>query len=442
MVGLAAYLSQPGCLGSIGCIRQTVFVAAGLLFASTIVFAFSLTAQTSRPIRQLTQVIHRIIAGDWNARMLPQTEDGAGELVAAFNEMIDQLRTEHGALLEENGRFNTVLNTMADGVLITDSQAIVRFINPAFTKLFDVDEQVALDRSFAEVVRHHQIIDLWQRCQLEGNTVTEGVKVGRDLFLQVIVTPFEAQEARGQLVILQDLTQMRRLQTVRQDFISNISHELRTPLASLQLIVETLQDGAFEDSATAVHFLNRAAGEIDALTQMVEELLALSRIESGLVPLRLQETAVADLLLKPMDRLQPQAKRARIDLILDLPPALPKVLADPQRVHQIVTNLLHNAIKFTSEGGKITLKAAKESEENNAVIISVQDTGIGIPKEDLSRIFERFYKSDRARSRDLGGTGLGLAISSHLVALHNGRIWVKSKEQKGSTFYFTLPISQ
>jgi len=121
---------------------------------------------------------------------------------------------------------------------------------------------------------------------------------------------------------------------------------------------------------------------------------------------------------------------------------LPKVLADPERIHQIVTNLLHNGIKFTPEGGQITLKAIKESEGRNAVIISVQDTGIGIAKEDLSRIFERFYKSDRARSRDLGGTGLGLAISSHLVALHNGRIWVKSKEQKGSTFYFTLPISQ
>jgi two-component system phosphate regulon sensor histidine kinase PhoR len=227
---------------------------------------------------------------------------------------------------------------------------------------------------------------------------------------------------------------------VRRDFISNISHELRTPLASLRVVIETLQDGAYDDPETAVHFLDRAASEVDVLTQMVEELLELSRIESGQVPLRLQATAVADLLLKPLDRLKPQAERAQIKLILDLPAALPKVLADPERIHQIVTNLLHNAIKFTPDGGKITLQAHKDEAEN-AVVISVHDTGIGIPKEDEGRIFERFYKSDRARTRSRGGTGLGLAISRHIVQVHNGRIWVKSKEHKGSSFYFTLPMA-
>lgn len=439
MTGLAAYLSRPGCLSSSGCVRQAVSSAAILLFFTTAILAFPVAARTTRPVRQLTQVIRRIAAGEWQARVLPQTRDEMGELTLAFNDMVDQLRAQHTTLLAENAQFNTVLNTMADGVLITDSQGYVRLINPASAKLFAFTEKSALGRSFSEVVRHHQLIDLWQRCQAEGQEVTAAVEVGRDLFLQAIVTPFDKKGAQGHLVILQDLTTVRHLQTVRRDFISNISHELRTPLASLRVIVETLQDGAWDDPETAVRFMERAADEIDLLTQMVAELLELSRIESGQVPLRLQATAVSDLLLKPLDRLQPQAKRAHLDLILDLPAALPKVLADPERVHQIVTNLLHNAIKFTPDDGKITLQAYKNEGEEDAVVIAIHDTGIGIPKEDLGRIFERFYKSDRARTRGRSGTGLGLAISRHMVELHNGRIWVKSKENKGSSFYFSLP---
>ncbi len=440
MAGLATYLSRPGCLGDAGCVRQAVSVTAVILLISASTIASPVADRTTRSMRKLTDIMRRIIGGEWEARMLPQTRDEMGELILTFNDMIDQLRLQHLTLLEENGQFNTVLNYMADGVLITDGTGQVRLINPAANKLFSLPKNAALSRSFAEVVRHHQLIDLWQQCQNEGQEVTAAVEIGRDLFLQAIITPFQESWTEGYLVILQDLTTVRRLQTVRRDFVSNISHELRTPLASLRVIIETLQDGAYDDPETAVHFLNRAGGEIDVLTQMVEELLELSRIESGQVPLRLQTTAVADLLLPPLDRLKPQAERAKVDLILDLPGALPTLLADPTRIHQVVSNLLHNAIKFTPEGGKITLSASA-NEKNHEIVIAVHDTGVGIAKEDLGRIFERFYKSDRARTRSRGGTGLGLAISRHIVEVHNGRIWVKSKEQKGSSFYFTLPIS-
>lgn len=179
------------------------------------------------------------------------------------------------------------------------------------------------------------------------------------------------------------------------------------------------------------------------MTQMVEELLELSRIESGQVPLRLEPTAVSDLMLNPVERLREMANRHQINLILDIPTNLPSVLADSYRIHQVVTNLLHNAIKFTDEGGKITLHSfVKNGRFPNSVVFSIADTGSGIAKEDLPRIFERFYKSDRARTRQRGGTGLGLAICKHIVEAHNGRIWVKSKEGKGSTFFFTLPRSE
>jgi len=181
---------------------------------------------------------------------------------------------------------------------------------------------------------------------------------------------------------------------------------------------------------------------VDVLTQMVEELLELSRIESGQVPLRLAPTAVTDLVLNPLERLRSQAQRGDVELVLDLPPSLPQVLADAERVQQVITNLLHNAIKFTPSQGKITIRAdGPSADQLEEVVISVRDTGIGISQEDVPRIFERFYKSDRARTRSRGGTGLGLAICRHIVQAHNGRIWVKSTEGKGSTFFFSLPAS-
>jgi two-component system phosphate regulon sensor histidine kinase PhoR len=242
--------------------------------------------------------------------------------------------------------------------------------------------------------------------------------------------------AEGYLVILQDLTRVRRLETVRRDFISNISHELRTPLAGLKALVDTLRGGAIKDRSAAKRFLKRMDIEVDTLTQMVEELLELSRIESGQAPLHLAPTSVAELVIPPVDRLRPQAERAGLKITVLLPPELPPVVADPDRARLVLTNLVHNAVKFTPPGGVITVATQPAGDE---VILSVQDTGVGIPADDLSRIFERFYKADRARSG--GGTGLGLAIAKHIVQGHGGRIWAESVEGQGSTFHFTLPVA-
>lgn len=283
------------------------------------------------------------------------------------------------------------------------------------------------------------------------------MEVGRQRpFLQAIATPLWNAGPQASLVIFQDLTRVRRLETVRRDFISNISHELRTPLASLQALVDTLRDGALDDPPAARHFLDRMETEVEALTQMVQELLELSRIESGQAPMRLIPTSVADVVFPPVERLRPQAERAGLSITIDLPPDLPPVLADAERAQQVITNLVHNAIKFTPSGGQIqvsgsglqvssdghiqpeTLNLEPETFSSGEwVLIAIEDTGIGIPADDLPRIFERFYKADRARSG--GGTGLGLAIAKHIVQAHGGRIWVESVEGKGSTFYVALP---
>ncbi len=435
------YASSTSCLQSPSCLRRSLFGLVIITAVSCYTLNYILNRNDRVLLQEFTKVIQRITQGETDARILPHKKGEVNDLIRAFNVMTDQLHTQLHVLQEENRQFRTLLSNMSDGVIIADEMGYVQLLNRAATELLNIKETAITGRSFAEAVRNHQLIDIWNKARAAQTEQREAVEIGRDLFLQVTITPYEENMALGYLVLLQDLTQVRHLQTVRRDFVSNISHELRTPLASLKAVVETLQDGALDDPPAAKRFLRRAAGEIDTLTQMVEELLELSRIESGQVPLKVKETAVSELLLIPLDRLKPQASRKNIELSLDVAANLPKVIADEERIQRVVTNLIHNAIKFTPENGSVQIFAKTNDDFPHEIYIAVKDNGMGISKDDLPRIFERFYKSDRARTRHDSSTGLGLAISRHIVQAHNGRIGVNSTEGKGSTFYFTLPIA-
>jgi two-component system phosphate regulon sensor histidine kinase PhoR len=419
-------------------LQRAILTAAAIAAVAAIVLAVFLAGRITRSVRRLTRLAGRLAGGDLDARSHITTADDLGDLGRALNYMADELRDRVNELADERGRLEAVLDNMADGVVITDNRGWVSMINPAAAHLLHVTEDDAIGRSFAEIAWHHDLIELWQRACGRREEEDAVIELGlQDTFMRMIVSPLQTSGRDHCLVILQDLTRIRRLETVRRDFLSNISHELRTPLASLKALVETLQQ-ALDDPPAARRFLFRADQEVDALSQMVEELLELARIESGKVPLRLAETAVTDVLLPPVERLRPQSDRRHLKLIIDVPDDLPPVLSDAARAQQVVGNLLHNAIKFTPDGGTITI-SAKSRNDGSFVVFSVQDTGPGIPAAELPRIFERFYKADRARSS--GGTGLGLAISRHLVEAHGGEIWAKSKVGKGSAFYFSLPVA-
>jgi two-component system, OmpR family, phosphate regulon sensor histidine kinase PhoR len=250
--------------------------------------------------------------------------------------------------------------------------------------------------------------------------------------LQLVVIP--DQHTSGSLLLVQDLTQIRRLETVRRDFVSNLSHELRTPLASLRALAETLQEGALDDPPAARRFVDQIQVEVDALTQMANELLELSKIESGRFSLSLTPVAAGDLLNSVAQRMQVQAERAHLTLRVECANELPRVQGDSQRLEQVLVNLIHNAVKFTRPSGEVTLSAESIDDD---VRFAVRDSGVGIPAEEVPRIFERFYRVDKSRSGS--GTGLGLSIAKHIVEAHQGKIWAESIEGQGSTFYFTIP---
>ncbi len=431
-------------------LRGTILLAGGVTAALSILLAAYIASRTTRPVKRLTESVERMATGDLSQRLLPTSRDEIGQLTRALNHMADELREKVSTLGLERSRLSAVLDTMADGVVITDAGGRIELFNAAASRILQYEEERALGRRFSQVAYSHRLIELWSQCYETGEVQEETVETSLyGNFLHVTITPLPGGQERY-LTMLQDLTHVRRLETVRRDFISNISHELRTPLASLALVVETLQDGAMEDPPAARRFLTHMQTELASLSQMVEELLELSRIESRRVPLVMRVVRVLELVEQPVERLRPQADRKGVDLSISLQANLPRARADAKRIHQVVTNLVHNAIKFTPSGGAITVFArqyepADDGREENqpetldAVVIGVTDTGVGIPDEDIDRIFERFYKADRARSEE--GTGLGLAIAKHIVQGHGGRIWVESAVGIGSTFYFTLSVA-
>lgn len=418
-------------------LRNAIFLTTALLAIVILLLATVIAARTTRPLRQLTLAANQIAAGDFNYRDLPSDPHEIGQLAQAFKGLASQLGQQVEALQSERGKLSAILDQMTDGVLIADHEGKLVMINPAAEKLFSTHRSLSIGHSLVQVLRHHQFVELWRLSSHTGEEQVSSVELPpHKHFIQAVVSPLGGIMAGYSLLLFRDFTHVRRLETVRRDFISNLSHELRTPLASLKALAETLQSSALEDPPMARRFLEQIDTEVDALTLMVNELLELSRIESGRVPLQLEPADPCELLARAKERLRLQAERARLVVHLDCPGHSPLVLADPPRLEQVLVNLIHNAIKFTPAEGEIVLTATSEDQ---SVRFSVIDTGVGIPSTDLPRVFERFYKADRARAG--GGTGLGLSIARHLVEAHRGRISVESVEGRGSTFSFTIPLA-
>jgi two-component system phosphate regulon sensor histidine kinase PhoR len=413
-----------------------LLLAALILTSATLGWVAFRYVSLRRQLRKYNKTLRQTAEGSASILALPSNVKELENLSNVVKALVTSLNAQLTNIDSNRARLAAMLDQMTDSVLIASAEGRIQFANPAAERLFG---KGLVDRSVTETLRNHQLIQAWQRCQeLEEIQVETTEIAGRRHFLQLTVIP-DQHAPGGSLLVVQDLTRIRQLETIRRDFISNLSHELRTPLASLKALTETLQDGAHADPEAAPRFIGRIATEVDALTQMAQELLDLSRIESGQVSLERKPVLPTKILTAAAERMRLQAERAGLSLSVDCAQDLPRVNADEPRVEQVLVNLIHNAVKFTPPGGDIILSAevSPETEAGRSVVrFAVRDSGVGIPADEVPRIFERFYRVDKSRSG--GGTGLGLSISRHLVESHGGQIWAESREGEGSTFYFTL----
>jgi two-component system phosphate regulon sensor histidine kinase PhoR len=336
---------------------------------------------------------------------------------------------------EEKSKLDTILYSMADGVIMVDNKDNILLANPAAEKLFGFKQEQARGRGIIETVHDYEITEVLKSCLETGRNQTTQVesRVGKR-FLRIIAVPITTNGLTGALAVFQDLTELRNIQTMRRELVGNISHELRTPLATIKVIIETLKGGAVEDRELTNNFLTSLDTEVDRMTQIVAELTELSRIESGKAKFNFEKVNLNILAQEVIAQLKPFTLKREVSVNLESDPNLPLITADKERIRQVITNLLHNAIKFTPKGGKIVVSTILNGDSTN---LSISDTGVGITEEDLPHVFERFYKADKARSGS--GTGMGLAIAKHIVQAHGGTIWARSEVGKGSTFSFSLP---
>ncbi|MFR0609085.1 cell wall metabolism sensor histidine kinase WalK [Limosilactobacillus mucosae] len=424
-----------------------IYLSAALI---TVVLGLGLAVlisrEITRPIEEMRKQALRIARGDYSGQVKVMGNDELGQLAGAVNNLSVRVEEAQESTDSERRRLDSVLSHMSDGVLATNRRGNVTIINNMALQMLDIDsEDDVLGKSILDVldVRRdytvRQLIDNSQQQTLFDLNVD-----GNDMILSAYFSPIQRESGfvSGLVCVLHDVTSQQKEERERKEFVSNVSHELRTPLTSVKSYVEALSDGAWKDPEIAPQFLKVVQDETERMIRMINDLLSLSRMDSGTAKLNLEYVNINELFSYILDRFDmiikkeedPQKKRYTIERHFTRKDLWVEI--DPDKFTQVVDNIMNNAVKYSPDGGVIT---ARLLETHNHVILSISDQGLGIPRKDLSHIFDRFFRVDKARSRKQGGSGLGLAISKEVVNMLGGQIWVDSVEGKGSTFYISLP---
>jgi two-component system phosphate regulon sensor histidine kinase PhoR len=413
--------------------RTALLVTALLLCIGLALLSFVSARVSARSWRELSAAARRITAGDTGAR-LPFAPEPARD---AFNEMAARLQSVHLRSEEERNRLVAALNSSGDAILGVDRDGRVAFANAEAEKFFTAAEGEVIGQPLVWALPNEDVRQALRAGAETGKRQTVTIERPNRQHLRVIVAPMERGGLWSCVIVVRDLTDVYRVDRVRREFVANVSHELRTPLASIKAVIQTLQAGAMADEAAASDFLSRADEEVDRLVRIVEELLEISRTEAGEAPLD-NETSVdmGALVRRAAGRLLAQAERQGLTMTVEIADEPLSVNGNAERLERAVINLLHNALKFTPAGGTVT---ARVEPDDGWVTVRVRDTGVGILAEDLPRIFERFFKADRARQG--GGTGLGLALVKHTVEAYGGKVAATSKPERGSEFTISIPAA-
>lgn len=397
----------------------------------------------SQPLRQLVRLAERTGQGETGLHIHLGYDSELDVLARAFNRMSDRLAKQIDQIDRESAQLRAILDGMVEGVMALDADERLLFVNERAISLLELPTQTPAGRRFWELVRVRELLETVNLAVKGGQTVRREVDWpgSPQRSLTVHAAPLQSDgdaQPKGAVVVVHDNTEIKKLEQLRRDFVANVSHELKTPLSVIKLCAETLEEGALEDPAARGGFVHQIIIQAERLSFLIVDLLSLAKIESGREILRPQALDMREALENCLKRHQQQAESANLSLrVLDTHPDQ-WVWADEEALTQVLDNLVSNAIRYTPAGGQITLRAHSPTEES-MVVVQVTDTGIGIPESDLPRIFERFFRVEKARSRDLGGTGLGLSIAKHLVNASQGTIQAQSRIGKGSTFTVRLP---
>lgn len=409
----------------------TVFLMAliGSTFTSSMVV----------PLQQMTEVAQEMAEGKLDTVLRVNSKDEIGALSKGLNYMAQRLKDTIRQITEERNKIKAILTSMNDGVIAVDRAGNILLINPAVERMFNVSYEQSMGKGVIEVVRNYELEKFLYRALDSGESMIGEMRIlAPDLkFFRISTAPLTSETGVvGVVAVMRDITAFKQVEKMKTDFVANVSHELRTPLTSIKGFVETLLDGALDQPETAVHFLEIINDETDRLNRLITDLLSLSKIEAERLEINKSPVDLGKLIDNTVSILSPQAGEKDIAITVKTADSLPVVQCDKDMVGQLLINLIDNAVKYTPHGGTILVKAGPHA---NGVKVAVQDTGIGIPAESIPRLFERFYRVDKARSREMGGTGLGLAIVKHILEVHNGSIEVDSRIGNGSTFTFYLP---
>jgi len=406
----------------------------GLLIS--VLLSFLLSKTMVGPIEKLTAGAERVAAGDFDSELPVESTDEIGILTGTFNEMAGVLQSTLAAMENERNKLDTLFLHMTDGVVAFDHQGRLIHCNPAAKDMLrrDIPETCSYDALFGELVSFQDVLELQRPNHTESELHVE------DRTLELYLAPFSDQAQGGVLILLHDVTEQHRNEERRKEFVANVSHELRTPLTNVRSYAETLRDANGDiPQDTANSFLDIIITEADRMTHIVQDLLTLSRLDSGKAELVLSRFPFGEAIESVTRANALNAKQRGHQLVYDPPESLPLIVGDRSRLEQVMMNILGNAIKYTPDGGHIRITAGSTED---TVWMDVCDDGIGIPEKDRERIFDRFYRVDKARSRESGGTGLGLSIAREIVQRHHGTITLAPHQGPGTTVRLTLPIAQ
>ena len=423
----------------LGPFRKSLGLAslAILLVASGLILLVS--RNFSERIEKLTAFSQRVAEGDFR----PQASDGTGDALDRLSHSLNQTAarldgTIH-TLTEERNLSSAILGSMVEGVLVVNGAERVVFANQSFAEILGLKMPPQPGSGLVEVVRQTELIEAARKVLAGEPRVEAEIVTGtlRQRFFAATVASVRAAETNGAVIVLHDITDLRKLERVRRDFVANVSHEFRTPLTAIQGFAETLLAGAMNDPQNRERFLGIIVEHSRRLARLTEDLLMLSKMDADRLELETRRIPVGPFVESCIETSTPRAKDKDLKLLVNLAERVPDIAGDRRRLTEVLQNLLDNAIQYTPAGGQIMVSAGPK---NGEVIFTVSDTGIGIPQADQPRIFERFYRVDVARSREVGGTGLGLSIAKHLIENHGGKIWVESEVGRGSQFHFSVPI--